>query len=317
MKTVLVTGVAGFIGSNLVKILLDKGYRVVGVDNFDDTYEKSFKEENIASFAHDARFEMAHLDICDRTALESLFKRTRPALVAHLAAKADARAAIADPDAYVSTNIHGTVNVFEAARSVHAENVVFASSSSVYGNDAQVPWSESASADRPLSPYGATKRAGEMLAHTYHHNFGMNITCLRYFNVYGEHNRPNMVPYLWTEALLHGKEIEMSGKGARKRDYTYVGDAIKATIIALERPLGYELINIGNHHPVSLMELLSLLEKATNSRVRIKERESHQGSVEKTFADISKAKTLLDWEPTTPIEEGVSRLVAWFRAKRL
>lgn len=317
METILVTGAAGFVGSNLCRALLDQGFAVVGVDNFDDTYDRSFKEEQIAPCLGDTHFELVELDIRDREAFLALCKRVAPASIAHLAAKADTRAAVADPYPYIDTNVTGTLNVFEAAKEVGVKNVVFVSSSSVYGNDAMVPWRESAAADHPISPYGATKRAGELFAHAYHHNFGLNITCLRYFNAYGEHNRPGMVPYKWALALLRGEEIEISGGGSRKRDYTYVGDTVAATIAALRKPLGFEIINVGNSSPVSLTELLAVFEKVIGVKAQVKERPSHPASVEETYADVTKAKELLGWEPVTPIEEGISRLVAWVRANRL
>lgn len=317
MEKVLVTGAAGFVGSNLAAELLVKGYAVVGVDNFDDTYERRFKEEQIAPCRTHEHFELAELDICDKEALDALFARAKPDLVVHLAAKADTRAAVDDPYPYIKNNIVGTLNVFEASKTTGVKNIVFVSSSSVYGNSTQVPWSESAAADEPLSPYGATKRACELFAHAYHHNFGLNITCLRYFNVYGENNRPGMVPYKWAQALLRGEEIEMSGKGERRRDYTYVGDTVRATILALQKPLGFEIINVGNNHPLSLKELLGVFEQVIGTTAKVKERPSHKASVEETYADVSKAKGLLGWEPTMPIEEGVGRLVAWFRQKRL
>jgi len=317
MKTVLVTGAAGFVGSNLVPALLAKGYRVVGVDNFDDTYPLAFKEEQIAPSLTSENFELVRMDVCDQMALAALFERVRPELVAHLAAKADTRAAVGDPYPYLSNNITGTVNLLEAAKKAEVENFVLVSSSSVYGNDAQVPWREDASADHPLSPYGATKRACELFAYAYHHNFGLPITCLRYFNVYGEHNRPGMVPYKWAQALLRNEEIEISGAGTRKRDYTYIGDTVRATVLALEKPLGFEIINIGNNSPVSLHELLSVFEKVVGTSAKVKERPSHTASVEATYADITKAKELLGWEPSVPLEEGIQRLVAWVRAHRL
>lgn len=317
MKTVLLTGAAGFIGSNLAAALLERGYRVVGVDNFDDTYEPAFKEQHIAPYVSHPAFELVRLDIRDRAALVALFERTKPALVAHLAAKADTRAAVEDPYPYLDNNITGSINVFEASKLLGVENVASVSSSSVYGNSTQTPWSEGAAADQPISPYGATKRAVELFAHAYHHNFGLNITNLRYFNAYGENNRPNMVPYKWAKALLRGEEIEMSGAGTRKRDYTYVGDTVRATIAALENPMGYEVINIGNSSPVSLTELLSVFEKVLGVTAKVKERPSHKASVENTYADIAKAKQLLGWQPEVSLEEGIGRLVAWVRANRL
>jgi UDP-glucuronate 4-epimerase len=316
-ETVLVTGAAGFIGSNLCQELLAQGFRVVGVDNFDDTYPRAFKEEHLVSCKEHSHFELVELDICDREALLALAKRVTPTYIVHLAAKADTRVAVDEPLPYVDTNITGTLNVFDASREVGVKNIVSASSSSVYGNDEHIPWKETSSADHPISPYGATKRAGELFAYAYHHNFGLNITCLRFFNVYGENNRPGMVPYKWTRALLLGEEIEMSGGGTRKRDYTYIGDIIAGVTVAMRKPLGYEIINLGNSSPLSLKELLSVLEQATGVAGKVKERPSHKASVEETYADISKAKELLGWEPKTSTADGMARLVAWMRAHRL
>jgi UDP-glucuronate 4-epimerase len=317
MEKVLITGVAGFIGSNVAKALLDEGFDVVGVDNFDDTYERAFKEEHLASCAGNPHFELLELDICEREKLMALAKRVLPDYIVHLAAKADTRNAVENPFPYVDTNIVGTLNVFDAGKEVGVKNIAAASSSSVYGNSTEVPFKESSSADHPISPYGATKRAGELFAYAYHHNFGLNITCLRYFNVYGEHNRPSMVPYKWAKALLRGEEIEMSGGGTRRRDYTYIGDIVAGTIAAMKKPLGFEIINLGNSSPLSLKELLAVFEKVIGVTAKVKERPSYKASVEETFADVSKAKELLGWEPKTPVEEGISRLVAWIRANRL
>ena len=317
MKTVLVTGAAGFIGSNLVRALLEKEYRVVGVDNFDDTYNPQFKEEHIALFLDNPNFVLHRVDIRDLSALKAVFEAERPSCVVHLAAKADTRDAVQNPRLYLSVNIDGTLNILELCKEHAVSNLVIASSSSVYGNSPNVPWREDENADRPLSPYGATKRAVEHLAHTYHHNFGMNIICLRYFNVYGENNRPSMVPYVWTEKLLKDEEIEISGDGSRKRDYTYIGDIVGGTILAMEKPLGFEVINLGNHTPASLNELLAVFEKVMGTKAKVKSRPSHGASVEVTYADVSKAKELLGWEPRTSLEEGITRLVAWFRANRL
>ncbi|MCX6787270.1 MAG: GDP-mannose 4,6-dehydratase [Candidatus Kaiserbacteria bacterium] len=317
MKTVLVTGAAGFIGSNLAKVLLDEGYRVVGIDNFDDTYDPCFKEDNITPFLGNPNFKLARVDIRDIPALTAVFETEKPSYVVHLAGKADTRKAVDTPRLYISVNIDGTLNILELCRECLVENFVVASSSSVYGNSSEVPFTEDQPADRPISPYGATKRSIELFAHTYHHNFGMNITCLRFFNAIGENNRPGMVPYIWAEKILHGEEIEISGDGNRKRDYTYVGDIVRGIILAMKKPFGFEIINLGNNTPVSLNELLAIFEKVVGVKAKIKSRPSHGASVEITCADVSKAKNLLDWVPTTSLEEGIVRLVAWFRANRL
>ncbi len=315
--TVLVTGGAGFIGSNLIKELLNQNYRVICVDNFDDAYSPLFKEEHISSSLQNENFVLERIDICDFKSLESVFEREKPEYVIHLAAKVDTRDAVNQPYVYIKVNIEGTLNILELSKKYRIKNLVIASSSSVYGNSQRLPWKEDENADRQLSPYGMTKRSVELLAYTYHYNFGMNIICLRYFNVYGENNRPSMVPYLWAEKILKGETIEISGDGSRQRDYTYVQDVVSGTILAMKKFLGFEIINIGNSRPMSLKELLSVFEKVIGVSAKIKNRPSHHASVEITFADIGKAKELLGWEPVTSIEEGTSKLVLWFRNNRL
>lgn len=316
MKTMLVTGAAGFIGSNLSRALLDGGHRVIGVDNFDDTYDETFKREHIAGLLKNDAFTLVEMDICNREGLKRLFLQEKPEGVVHLAAKADTRQAVNDPYPYVDNNITGSLSVFDAARDAGVEHIVNVSSSSVYGN-MPTPWSEEHAADQPISPYGATKRAVELFAHAYYHNFKIPITSLRYFNVYGENNRPGMVPYKWAVALLRGEEIELSGTGTRRRDYTYVGDTVRATILALEKPSGYQVFNIGNNHPLSLSELLAVFERVIGVKAKVRTRESHQASVEDTYADITKATAELGWKPEMSIDDGIARLVDWVKDKRI
>lgn len=317
MKTVLVTGAAGFIGSNLVKALLEQGYRVVGVDNFDDTYNPAFKEEHIAPLLGNSNFVLYRTDIRSLDQMREIFAKEKPSLVAHLAGKADTRDAVKNPQIYLSVNMDGTLNMLELAREFGVEQMAIASSGSVYGNNPNIPWQEDENTNFPLSAYGVTKKAVEMLAYTYHHNFGMHITCLRYFNVYGENNRPSMVPYKWGRAFLLGEEIELSGEGVRQRDFTYVGDVVQGTILALTKPLGFEVLNISNSSPASLNQLIAVFEKVTGKAVSIRKRESHNASVNEMFADNAKAKKLLGWEPKVSLEEGITRLVNWLRANRL
>lgn len=317
METVLVTGAAGFIGSNLVSTLLTKGYRVVGVDNFDDTYDPKFKESHVAPFLENKDFVLYRVDIRDLPALGEVFEKEKPTRVAHLAAKADTRRAVQEPRIYLSVNMDGTLNVLELCREFEVKMLAIASSGSVYGNNPNTPWKEAERTDFPLSAYGVTKKAVEMLAYTYHHNFGMKIVCLRYFNVYGENNRPNMVPYKWAKAFLKNEEVELSGEGTRKRDFTYVGDVAEATVLALTSSLGYEVINIADSKPHSLMDLFAVFEKVTGVTPPVLKRESHNASVGEMYADASKAKELLGWEPKVFLEEGIERLITWFRANRL
>ena len=317
MKTVLITGGAGFIGSNLTKELLSLGYRVVSVDNFDSTYDPRFKEEHISSFLGNKNFSLFRVDIRDLEALKKIFISHKPSYVVHLAAKADTRDAVKIPFTYVENNINGTLNILELCREYSILNLVMASSSSVYGNTKTIPWKEGEIADSPLSPYGATKRSIELFSYAYHHNFKMNIICLRYFNAYGENNRPNMVPYIWAQKLLRGEEIEMSGDGSRKRDYTYIGDVVRATILAMEKPLGFQVINVGNNNPVSLKELLTVFESVFGLKAKVKTRLSHHASVEVTCADIGKAEKYLGWKPIVPIEAGIKKLADWVYSNRL
>ncbi len=318
MATILVTGGAGFIGSQTIRhVLTHTTDRIVSVDNFDRVYDRSFKEGNIAPYAGNDRFVSYEVDICDSAALANVFEKEKPTHVIHLAAKADTRDAVTSPLPYVYTNINGSLNVFQLAHAHNVSHIVSASSSSVYGNHPNLPWSEIMSDIHPISPYGVTKLAMEHLAYSFHYNFGTSITCLRYFNVYGEGNRPGMVPYKWAEALLTGASIEMSGDGERRRDYTYVGDVVEATLRALETPLGFQVINIGHGSPLSLNELLALFETVTNKKAVVTSRPSHHASVDATYANNEKARTLLGWSPRTSHEVGIEQLVQWFSEHRL
>jgi UDP-glucuronate 4-epimerase len=317
MKTILITGGAGFIGSNVCEELINRGEKVICVDNFDNLYDPYLKENNINKLVTHPNFKLYKIDIRDFDNMKQVFETESPEYIIHLAARPDTRNAVSDPRLYISVNVDGTINILELAKDYGVKNIALASSSSVYGNDPDVPWKESSLADRPLSPYGATKRSTEHLAHTYFHNFGLNVTCLRYFNAYGENNRPTLVPYIWGLAILRGDEIEISGDGSRSRDYTYIKDIVNGTIKAMEKPLGFEIINLGNSHPVSLKELLGVFEKVTEIKAKVKSRPSHKASVEKTYADITLAKKLLDWEPTTSIEVGIEKLITWLRNNRL
>ena len=318
MKTVLVTGGAGFIGSRtILQLLISGNVRVVCVDNFDDTYDRSFKEQNVRQFSDNSSYVQYEADITDKDAINEIFEKEKPTHILHLAAKADTRDAILNPQTYIDTNITGSLNILEAAKTHNVENIVAASSSSVYGNNERVPWQESDQDLHPISPYGVTKYAFENLAYTYHLHFSLPITLLRYFNVYGENNRPGMVPYKWAEAMLTDKQIEISGDGERRRDYTYVGDTVRGTIAALWKPLGFEIINLGHGSPLSLNELLALFEKTTGEKAAFTSRASHPGSVEHTYADATKAYKLLGWKPKVSHEIGIQRLVDWFRENRL
>lgn len=320
MKRVLITGAAGFIGSNVAETLLKKhrSVHVIGLDNFDDNYPIAFKKQNVLALKKYPNFTFYTADIRDEKAMQRIFKKEKPDAVLHLAAKADSRHAVEAPTDYVTTNVVGTLNLLECSKNAAVQRFVFASSSSVYGNNNRAPYLEKASTDYPISPYGASKKAGEVLAHTYQHNFGLPVTCIRIFNAYGARMRPKLVLYTWVEKILKGEELEISGKGVRARDYTYIGDLVDALIRALkDTTIAFDIINVGSSKPVPLKELLRVIEKATGKKASVRERPSTRPSVEKTHASNKKAKELLGWEPTTSIEKGVSDFVAWFKSERL
>ena len=319
MKTILVTGGAGFIGSNLIAKLLSRKdvAKVICVDNLNDFYSPKIKLANISLFKKNPRFSFYKKDIRDFTSLQKIFKKEKPEIVVHLAAQANTRLAVNDPRTYQSNNVDGTINLLELAKDHGIKNFIFASSSSVYGNKNKIPFSEEDRTDFPISPYGVTKKTGELLAHAYHHNFGLNITCLRFFTVYGENNRPDMVMYKWASHILTDQPIEISGAGKRSRDYTYVGDIVAGIEKALQKPLGFEVINLGNSRPVSLKKLLLIFEKVSGQKAVVNSRPSHHASIENTYTDITKAKKVLGWEPKTNIEQGVAKLVSWFRNNHL
>lgn len=318
MQTILVTGGAGFIGSNLIESLLKR--RTVGsvvcVDNLDPFYDPAFKKENIKPFLKSEKFKFYKTDIRNRKALTKIFEAEKPNFIVHLAAKANTRFSVNEPDEYQAVNIVGTLNLLELSKDHKIKNFIFISSSSVYGNSAVAPFKESGFTDQPLAPYGASKKAGEVLAYTYYHNFKLPVTCLRLFNAYGERQRPDLVIYKWVENILKGKPIEISGTGKRARDFTYVGDIVRAIELAMKHSKGYEILNIGNSKPVSLVSLLALTEKALGRKAIVKSRTSHPASVEATSADISKAKKVLGWEPEVSLEEGIVRFAKWLRENR-
>lgn len=319
LKTILVTGGAGFIGSNFIETLLKRKAvgRVVCVDNLDPFYNPAFKKENIKPFLKNEKFKFYKTDIRNFSELSKIFENEKPNFVVHLAAKANARASVKEPEEYQTVNIIGTLNLLELSRIHQIKKFIFISSSSVYGNIAKSPFSEMSTTDFPIAPYGASKKAGEVLAHTYAHNFSLPIACLRLFNAYGERQRPDLVLYKWVENILKGKPIEMSGTGKRARDFTHVSDIVRAIELSMKKSASnYEIFNIGNSKPVSLAKLLSHVEKVLGKKAVVINRPSHHSSVESTYADIRKAKKVLGWEPEIPMEEGIERFVQWLRKNR-
>lgn len=309
---VLVTGGAGFIGSHTARELLSEGNEVVCVDDFNDYYNPKIKEDNIAEFLGDKKFKLERCDICDANKLTKIFKKHSPSHVIHLAARAGVRPSIKDPVLYHDVNINGTLNILKCARSTCAENVVFASSSSVYGGCTNIPFREDQWPLYPISPYAATKLGGENLCRYYHEQHGLNITCLRFFTVYGHSGRPDMAPYLFTDAIYKGEPIRRFGDGTTKRDYTYVSDIVDGVMSAIKKPLGYEIINLGNNKPVALNDFIGTIENLLGKKAKIIETGEQQGDVPITYANIAKAKKLLNFSPKVKIHEGMKNFIDWY-----
>jgi len=312
-KTILVTGGAGFIGSHLVERLRAEGHEVICLDNFDDFYAPEIKWANIQAARMNLHFTLVEGDIRDTECLKKLFEQYRIGKVIHLAARAGVRASIANPQIYEEVNIKGTLNLLEVLKEHPVEQFIFGSSSSVYGINSKVPFSEDDKIEMPISPYATSKRAGELFCYTYHHLYGIPITCLRFFTVLGTRQRPEMAIHKFTRLIDEGKVIEMFGDGSSKRDYTYISDIIDGIMSALEKPFEFEIINLGDSRTVELRYLIRLIEENLGKKANINQLPPQPGDVPITFADISKARALLDYTPKVDIETGIQKFVAWYR----
>lgn len=311
---ILLTGAAGFIGSSLSDSLLKKGnIQIGGIDNFDEYYPKSIKLTNLESAMHNSNLTLYDIDIRDAKSLNKVFHDIKPDIVIHLAAKAGVRPSIQDPIGYYDVNVRGTLNVLEAMRISGTKKLIFASSSSVYGNGMVVPFSENLNVDNPISPYAASKKTGELLCHTYHHLYDMDIFCLRFFTVYGPRQRPDLAIRKFTKAIIEGAEIPFYGDGTTRRDYTHINDILHGLSNAIDRLKGYEVINLGESHTTSLEELVCILEDAIGKKANIKSLPMQDGDVFQTYADISKAKTILGYLPSTDFKDGIIDFVEWYK----
>lgn len=308
---IIVTGCAGFIGSHSTRALLKKGYEILGIDNFNDYYDPAQKEENVSECLDKENFKLARIDILEKEKVDAIFEEFKPDLLLHLAARAGVRPSIENPELYHRVNVEGTLNLLEACKKFDTKKVVFASSSSVYGNQEKIPFSESDFTENPISPYAATKLAGEKMCYMYSKIFGLKITCLRFFTVYGPCGRPDMAPYLFVKAINEGQAIKKFGNGKTKRDYTYIDDIVSGIVSACEKEFDFEVINLGNNQPVELNKFISVIEKVLDKKAEITEMPKQPGDVDITFADISKAKKLLNYEPKTSIEEGMQKFINW------
>ena len=318
MKNILVTGGAGFIGSHLVDHLLAEGkWAVTVVDDFNDFYTPEVKHNNIREHQKNPVYKLVEADIRDQSALAQVFNQAQFEVIVHLAARAGVRPSLKDPQLYAETNINGTLNLLEQARQHKVKQFVFGSSSSVYGINAKVPFSEEDPIRQPISPYAATKGAGELLCHTYSHLYDLRSVCLRFFTVYGARQRPDLAIHKFARLINQDKPIPVFGDGSTRRDYTYVDDIIAGVRAAIDfDQSNYEVINLGESRTVELRELISLLEHELGRKAIIDSQPPQPGDVPQTFADISKARRLLDYNPQTPIEDGIHRFVEWFRLKR-
>ncbi len=308
---ILVTGGAGFIGSHLILRLLSDGHEIVCIDNLNEYYDPQLKLSRLAQFKDRITFEQ--IDISDQNAITELFDRHSFDKIAHLAAQAGVRYSISHPHVYNKTNYLGTAYIFELAVKHGIKDIVFASTSSVYGESLDMPFKETEKAANPISIYAATKRSSEILAASYCHLHGLNITCLRFFTVYGPYGRPDMALFKFTENIIGGNPIDVYNNGDMKRDFTYVTDIVDGFASALKKPLGYQIINLGHGHPVQLMDFISYIEKNLGKKAVINYMEMQPGDVPATYADNSKARELLGFNPKVGIEEGVSNFVEWYK----
>jgi nucleoside-diphosphate-sugar epimerase len=318
MGRFLVTGAAGFIGARLAALLLEQGHQVVGIDNLNDAYDVRLKQWRLQALETRTGFTFSRGDISDRSVIETLWNKhdgNTFNAVFNLAARAGVRQSVENPYVYFESNVAGTLNLLELCRTGGVKKFVLASTSSLYGADAPRPFREDAPSDKPLSPYAASKKGAEAICYTYHYLHGMDVTVLRYFTVYGPAGRPDMVLFRFVQRISEGRPIVLFGDGSQERDFTYVDDIARGTAAAL-KPLGYEIINLGSDHPVKVCDVIAQIEVCTGKKAEVKSQPRHPADVPATWADISKARAMLGWEPQTTFAEGLNRLVEWYRAEQ-
>ncbi len=312
---ILITGGAGFIGSHLSEKIIGLGHRVICIDNFNDYYDPAIKEHNLKDIIDNEDFILYRADILDRLALRNIFSAHNIDMVIHLAARAGVRPSLSNAALYEKVNVEGTINLLEGCRERSINRFIFASSSSVYGGNKKVPFSETDKVDFPVSPYAATKKSGELMCYTYHHLYNISVFAFRFFTVYGPRQRPEMAIHKFARKIFNGDPIEVYGDGSSSRDYTYIDDIINGIIGSLDLVSGYEIINLGNSYPVRLSDLVKLIEEKTGRKAVVKHAEPQPGDVFTTYADIERAKKLIKYDPRTPIEEGLQYFMDWYREK--
>jgi UDP-glucuronate 4-epimerase len=307
---VLVTGAAGFIGMHCAQRLLARGDDVVGIDNLSPYYSVDLKKDRLKRLAGLAFHE---LDIADSAALGKVFENAKPEAVLHLAAQAGVRYSLENPASYVQANLVGFANLLECCRRHPPRHLVYASSSSVYGSNRKLPWSESDNVDHPVSLYAATKKANELMAHAYSHLYALPATGLRYFTVYGPWGRPDMSPMLFAQAIMQDRPIQVFNRGDMQRDFTYIDDAVEGTLRVLDRPSPYAIFNIGNHQPVSLLDYIAELERALGKKATLELKPMQPGDVKATYADTRALQQATGFVPSTQLSDGLRRFAEWFR----
>ena len=317
MANYIVTGSAGFIASRVIEMLLDAGHTVVGLDNLNTAYDVRMKLWRLNHLRGRDGFTFFQTDVCDRSGLESLFEGCPAPFdgVINLAARAGVRASVEDPQAFVDTNITGTLNLLEMCRQHTIAKFILASSSSVYGAHNPVPYREDADTDRPLQPYAATKKAAEAMAYAYHYLHHLDVTVFRYFTVYGPAGRPDMSMFRFAKWIAEGEPVRMNGDGEQSRGFTYVDDIARGTLAGL-KPLGYEVINLGGHEVITMNALIRMLEERLGKKARVQYLPLHPADALVNLADVSKARSLLGWQPQVELSEGVTHLVDWYLAER-
>ncbi len=310
---ILITGGAGFIGSHLSENIIGLGHKVICVDNFNDYYDPAIKENNISGIIDNDNYRLYRADILDKEAVREIFSTSGIDLVIHLAARAGVRPSLSNAALYEKVNVEGTINLLENCREHGIDKFIFASSSSIYGGNKKIPFSETDRVDSPVSPYAATKKSGELICYTYHHLYNISVFAFRFFTVYGPRQRPEMAIHKFCRKILEGIPIEVYGDGTSSRDYTYIDDIINGIINSLEIINGYEVINLGNSKPVGLLKLIGLIEEAIGEKAVIKFGEPQPGDVFTTYADIQKAGELIGYSPETPIDKGVRHSICLHR----
>lgn len=311
-RSICITGGAGFIGSHVTERLLNTGHKIAVIDNLNEFYDPAIKRKNIEPFLAHENFTLFETDIRDKTDIESIFANQKFDELIHLAAMAGVRPSIEDPVLYNDINLIGTLNLLEACRKNDIKKLIFASSSSVYGNNKKIPFSESDLVDNPISPYASTKKSGELMVYTYHHLYNIKSACLRFFTVYGPKQRPEMAIHLFTDKIYNGEEIQMFGDGASMRDYTFVDDIVDGILSCRTAEYSYEVFNLGRSDTIKLSDLIEKIENKLSKKANIKRLELQPGDVDQTFSDISKASKILQYSPKVSIDEGLDKFIDWY-----